>query len=143
MKTLVEEKIKSKEAISLEQEKQYRHYPEVINWEKIWERMEDEDLIKDVAEDFLLQNSERLKQLYLAVNSKNLEKIIFYSHSIKGAASTIAAEEVSEAAANIELAGNKNQICQIESLFTDLKNKFEILSSLISGPNWIEDVKNC
>ena len=100
-------------------------------------------MIKEVAEDFLLQNSKRLELLALAVNSKNLEKIIFYSHSIKGAAAAIAAEEVTEAAANTELAGKENQICQIELLLTDLKNKFESLSSLISRPNWIEDVKMC
>ncbi|MGA1870774.1 MAG: Hpt domain-containing protein [bacterium] len=142
MKTRDEEKVKDKENIAQEQGKGYNYGGCIIDWQNVWDRIEDEELIKEIAIDFLSENTERMKMLGLAINSMDLKRIIFYVHAIKGSASSIAAKEVTEAAYELELASNKNERDRIEPLFDALKKKFDALTALLSIPDWIEKVKS-
>ena len=97
MKTFAKEKVNNKENIVSEQLKSHNDGGTIIDWQNVWDRIEDEELIKDITVDFLLENTERMKLLGLAVNSMDLREILFYSHAIKGSASSIAARFVRSA----------------------------------------------
>ena len=114
----------------------------VIDWADLANRCNnDEELVKEIVEVFFADNSARLETLAEAINTAKAGEIHLLSHTLKGAAATIGAKPLSEAAYRLELAGKQGDMENADAFFADIKAEFEKLKSFVSGANWIETAK--
>ena len=114
----------------------------VIDWSELIRRMgNDEDLIKDVVEAWLMDNPGLLAALAEAVKVKNAEKIDSLAHAIKGSAATISANRLSEAALPLEIAGKEGKLESAEAFFANTQKEFKKVETFLSQSNWVEIAK--
>ncbi|MCH8194089.1 MAG: response regulator, partial [Planctomycetes bacterium] len=116
---------------------------DVISWTRLIEYMDDdEELIRDVVDAWMVDNPGRMMALGEAVTERDAERINALAHSLKGSAATIAASPTSEAASRLETAGREGAMDGIETLYADLQTAFAALESLLSQSDWMAVVKN-
>ena len=96
----------------------------VIDWQELENRVGDKKLIEEMIPVFLNSNIERIELLAEAVKTANAEDIHFLSHAVKGAAASMGAKPLSEAAYKLELAGKESKVEKFESLFENLQTEF-------------------
>jgi hypothetical protein len=114
----------------------------IIDWSELETRIGSESLIKEVVSNFFNDNAKRLELLKGAVEQKNLIEIETLSHALKGSAGTVAAKPLSEAACQLNLAAETNDISNIESLLADVQSEFQRLRTLLDQPDWIRIIKS-
>ena len=85
--------------------------------------LEDVEMLVEV---FLSEAKKNLVDLKNAIDTNNLEDIFRYAHSIKGSASNLTLQEISNTAKEIEDNARKNATF-------DYKTSFEILKQLIDN----------
>ena len=118
-----------------------RNDEKLIDWEQLISRWGDEELIKEVAEIFLKDSTERLEILSQAVKAHDAGEIKFYAHSIKGSAGNVGAVRLSHLASRLELMNLEDNFSDAEELLRNIIMEFNKLQSLISNPDWIETAK--
>jgi HPt (histidine-containing phosphotransfer) domain-containing protein len=101
----------------------------------------DEEVIKEIMEAFLVDNPARVEALDEAIKAKNAEEISSLAHAIKGSAATISANSLAEAAYQLEIAGKQGNLEHADALFANIQVKLEKLRSFLSQPDWIETAK--
>ena len=114
---------------------------DIINWDKLIERLVDEETIKEVVPIFLKDNTERLGVLTEMVKANNAEQIRCYAHGITGAGRNVGARRLSDIPYQLECAGKENDMEAFASLFEDVKSELETVMSFLSRDDWIELAK--
>ncbi|MFH1614157.1 MAG: Hpt domain-containing protein [Planctomycetota bacterium] len=113
----------------------------IFDWADVTTRLGDDDIVIRIVQCFLVDTPGRLEQLSRAVHDKDSKNIETHSHSLKGAAATIGASALAEAAFALESMVTRNDFTEAEAALGQIKEKFEELTALLSRPDWVEVVK--
>jgi len=113
----------------------------VLDWPILVGRFKKDELIQEVVDAYLADNPERIELLAEAIEAKNTEEIGSLAHSLKGASATIGAKRLSEAAYQLEVAGEQGHLERARALFSDVRDECERLQQLLSQPNWKEKAR--
>ena len=100
----------------------------VFNYEALSARMmHDQELIKMVAEEFVVDMKDLVEQLIKAVESADLENIRLQSHSIKGAASNLGGTALSARAYTMEKASKAGDLEVVQENMPLLEKDYKAL----------------
>jgi HPt (histidine-containing phosphotransfer) domain-containing protein len=106
----------------------------IFDWDGLLHRlMGDEDLAREIIDDFLKQIPDNLVAVRKALNNKDLLLVQREAHIIKGASSNIGALSMKEIAEQIEIASEKKDLVTTQSFVAKLDTHFEILKSKLTG----------
>ncbi|MCK5173248.1 MAG: response regulator, partial [Planctomycetes bacterium] len=126
---------------AVEPQNEQRADEEVIDWQELTDRVGDETLIKKMISVFLDRYPRQLEDLHTAVEVANAEDVCSLAHALKGAAASMGAKPMSQAAYQLELKAKENNIEAFLALFENVKAEFERVRTFISKDNWIETAK--
>jgi two-component system, sensor histidine kinase and response regulator len=117
--------------------------PEIpVDWSELIRRLDnDEDLIRDVVAEWLIDNSTSMAALGRAVKTKNAQDISTLAHAMKGSAAVISAHALTQAALSLEMAGIEEKLEDTDVLMTDVRTECEKLKAFLSQANWVEVAK--
>lgn len=113
----------------------------VIDWSDLAERVCDETLITKVVGLFVDSYSQQLEQLSQAIKTRHSEMVQSMAHALKGAAASIGAQPISQAAYRLELAAKQGEWSVLAGEYDQLRFEFEKLVSFVSQDNWIAAAK--
>ena len=113
----------------------------LIDWVAATNICDDETVIKEIGEAFLEDGPQTIKSIVEAIKAENPTDIQLYSHKLKGAALSIGATRLPDAAYRLERAGQEKDTATAASLIDEVKNEFEKLISFLSEADWIEKAK--
>jgi two-component system sensor histidine kinase/response regulator len=100
----------------------------IFDWDGLLHRlMGDEELAKEIIDDFLNQIPDNLFAVKEALNNKDMILVQREAHIIKGASGNVGALALQEIAAQIEVAGEANDLIGAESFVEKLVEQLEIL----------------
>jgi PAS domain S-box-containing protein len=114
-------------------------YP--IDWYDLESRVSNEALIQKLVTVFLEQYPGKIDHLGQAVRTGEAEAVRSQAHALKGAAASMSAVPLSQAANDLECAGRGGNASAFAALFQELKIEFEKVRSFVSQPNWIHIAK--
>ena len=101
---------------------------EVFNRQALLQRVEgDEELLEEMLDIFLEYTPPQLEEIRQAIQTGDAPGLQGRAHSIKGAAASISAEAVQEAAGQLEQAGKNRDLGQAGGLFEALSREFSRL----------------
>jgi HPt (histidine-containing phosphotransfer) domain-containing protein len=129
--------MKQKGSIMLnENELNFGSTDSIFDWNGLLHRlMGDEDLAKEIIEDFLKQIPENLFAVKNALNKKDLQLIKREGHTIKGASGNVGALTLQEIGGQIETAGEEKDLDKARSLVQELDTQLEILKNILAQLN--------
>ena len=114
---------------------------EILNWDRLIERLGDEELICEVVPIFLKDNRERLEKLEEAVKAGDAESVKLYAHAIRGAGRNVGAQSLADCAYNLECAGQEGDRETVEALFDVVRTELEKVVTFLSKTDWMEVAK--
>ncbi len=114
---------------------------EILNWGQLIGRLGDEELIKEVVPIFLNDSEERFHKLTEAVKAGDAKGIKLYAHALKGVATNVGANRLSDIAYRLECVGRENDVEAAAPLFDKLKTELEKVVTFLSRTDWIEIAK--
>ncbi|MBN2312666.1 MAG: PAS domain S-box protein [Sedimentisphaerales bacterium] len=103
-----------------------------IDLEELHKRVNNEALIQSMFSVFLYKYPSKVEQLGEAVKRANCEAVRSGAHGLKGAAASIGAKPLSQAAYALECAGREGHQEIFETLFETIETEFENLRTFIS-----------
>jgi len=98
---------------------------DAIDWQDLMNRIGDEEVIREVISKFFEDNRDRLGQIALAVERADIEALKFHAHGIRGAAASIGAKRLSEAAMQLEVVAGDGITRRTAELVENIKSEFE------------------
>ena len=104
-----------------------------VNVEEALTRTGDREFLKELLEMFLEDARDQLDHLREAVASDDAPGVVAASHSIKGAAANLAAEQVFEAAKRIEAASREGQASGLAREVDTLASRVDALEAFTAG----------
>ena len=105
----------------------------VFNYEALSARMmHDQDLIKMVAEEFVVDIKDQVELLFKAVQDADLENIRLQAHSIKGAAANMAGTALSSRAYTMEKASKAGNLDVIIENMPQLEKDYQALVEAVN-----------
>jgi len=113
----------------------------IIDWQEFIDRVGDETLITKIISVFLDKYPQQIEKLRTAVEVSNAEDVRSLTHALKGAAASMGAKPLSQAAYQLELTAKENKKEAFQTLFENIKAEFEKLRTFVSRDNWIEIAK--
>jgi signal transduction histidine kinase/CheY-like chemotaxis protein/HPt (histidine-containing phosphotransfer) domain-containing protein len=114
---------------------------EVIDWAAAKSICDDETVIKEIVKAFLDDGPKTIKSIAKAIKAKKPADVQLYAHKLKGAALSIGASRLPDAAYRLECAGQEKDIATAASAFKDVQSKFEKLVTFLSKADWMEIAK--
>jgi signal transduction histidine kinase/CheY-like chemotaxis protein/HPt (histidine-containing phosphotransfer) domain-containing protein len=114
---------------------------EVIDWAAAKSICDDETVIKEIVKAFLDDGPQTIKSIGNAIKAKKAADVQLHAHKLKGAALSIGANRLPEAAYRLECAGQEKDIAKAASVFNDVQSEFEKLVTFLSKADWIEIAK--
>lgn len=116
------------ECESQQDEQQLEAEEIVFDYQSMSERlMDDEELIKVIADAFLSDMPKQIAQLNVCVDKNDVEQAAAQAHKIKGACSNVGAMALTALAFKIEQAGKAGDINMIKQYLAELDSCFEQL----------------
>ena len=110
-----------------------------IDWDSLMKICNNsEELAKKLLSVFFSDNKARVDVIASAIKSAKTEDIKLNAHALKGAASAIAANSLSDTAGKLERAAAENSREFIDQIFENLKTEFNQLHTFVLQQNWIE-----
>ena len=107
----------------------------IFDWDGLLHRlMGDEDLAKEIIDDFLKQIPDNLIAVKKALNKKDLLLVQREAHIIKGASGNVGALALQEIAEQIEIAGEEKDLVKAGSFVAELDIQLEILKNKLTQP---------
>lgn len=107
----------------------------IFDWDGLINRlMGDEDLAKEIIDDFLKQIPENLFAVKEALNNKDLVLVQREAHIIKGASGNVGALALQEVAEQIEIASEAKDLIKVEQFVGKLDTQLEILKNELTQP---------
>jgi len=108
----------------------------IFDWDGLLHRlMGDEDLAKEIIDDFLKQIPDNIFAVKKALNKKDLLLVQREAHIIKGASGNVGALTLQETAEQIEIASEKKDLVKAGSFVAKLDIQLEILKNKLTQPN--------
>jgi HPt (histidine-containing phosphotransfer) domain-containing protein len=108
----------------------------IFDWDGLLHRlMGDEDLAKEIIDDFLKQIPDNLFAVKKALNKKDLILVQREAHIIKGASGNVGALTLQEIAEQIEIASEEKDLVKAGSFVAKLDIQLEILKNKLTQPN--------
>jgi HPt (histidine-containing phosphotransfer) domain-containing protein len=105
----------------------------IFDWDGLLYRlMGDEDLAKEIIDDFLKQIPDNLIAVKNALNKKDMMLVKREAHIIKGASGNVGALILQEIAEQIEIAGEEENLDKAILLFTELDTQLEVLKNKLA-----------
>ena len=105
----------------------------IFDWDGLLHRlMGDEDIAKEIIDDFLKQIPVNLFAVKKALNEEDLLLVQREAHVIKGASGNVGALALQEIAEQIEIAGEEKDLVKAESFVAELDTQLEILKNKLS-----------
>ncbi|MFO7555512.1 MAG: Hpt domain-containing protein [Desulfobacterales bacterium] len=109
--------------------------PKVFDWNGLLYRlMGDEDLAKEIVDDFMKDIPNKLNALKEALNKGDALLIKKEAHMMKGASGNIGAVAMQEIAEQIEIAGKAEDLVKAELLTAKYEALLEIFKKNINRP---------
>lgn len=93
----------------------------------------DNELYNEIIDIFLKSTPGYIKSLKLHIDNENLEKVVFFSHKLKGICGDIGAERLGEFLSIIEIASKLNEIYVVKHVFNKIIPEFDKVKSLIEN----------
>ena len=107
----------------------------IFDWEGLLHRlMGDEDLAKEIVDDFLKQIPDNLFAVKQALNKKDLPLVQREAHIIKGASGNVGALTLQKIAEQIEIASETKDLVKVGTFVTKLDIQLEILKNKLTQP---------
>ena len=105
----------------------------VFDWDGLLHRlMGDEDIAKEIIDDFLKQIPVNLFAVKKALNEEDLLLVQREAHVIKGASGNVGALALQEIAEQIEIAGEEKDLVKAGSFVAELDTQLEILKNKLA-----------
>ncbi len=105
----------------------------IFDWDGLLHRlMGDEDLAKEIIDDFLKQIPDNLFAVKKALNDEDLPLLQREAHIIKGASGNVGALNLQEIAEQIEIASEGKDLIKAGSFVTKLDKQLEILKNKLT-----------
>jgi len=109
--------------------------PKVLDWDGLLYRlMGDEDLAKEIVDDFMNDIPNKLNVLKEALNKGDALLVKKEAHMMKGASGNIGAVAMQEIAEQIEIAGKAEDLVKAELLTAKYEALLEIFKKNINKP---------
>lgn len=110
------------------------HSTIIFNREAFLERIDgDADFLEDLVETFLEYAPSQLQGIQQALTAGDATRVRDEAHSLKGAAASISAEALYEAARQMELAGEQGQLDDAIRLMERVTQEYTRLCQLLEG----------
>jgi two-component system sensor histidine kinase/response regulator len=107
----------------------------IFDWDGLLHRlMGDEDLAKEIIDDFLKQIPDNLFAVKKALKKKDLLLVQREAHTIKGASGNVGALTLQEIAEQIEIASKAKDLVKAGSFVAKLDTQLEILKNKLTQP---------
>jgi HPt (histidine-containing phosphotransfer) domain-containing protein len=107
----------------------------IFDWDGLLHRlMGDEDLAKEIIDDFLKQIPDNLFAVKKALNKKDLLLVQREAHVIKGASGNVGALTLQEIAEQIEIASEAKDLVKAGSFVSKLDIQLEMLKNKLTQP---------
>ena len=107
----------------------------IFDWDGLLHRlMGDEDLAKEIIDDFLKQIPDNLFAVKKALNDKDVLLLQREAHIIKGASGNVGALAMQEIAKQIEIASEAKDLVKAGSFVAKLDTQLEILKNKLTQP---------
>ena len=113
----------------------------IINWDRLIERLGDEDIIRTIIPSCIEDMKEHFEKLSQAVKIGDCAAIATHAHALKGVGRNLSVERLADLAHQMEQAGRVNDVEASTLHFGCLKTEIKIVLSVLSQSNWIEKVK--
>ena len=105
----------------------------IFDWDGLLHRlMGDEDLAKEIIDDFLKQIPDNLLAIKEALNNEDLSLVQREAHIIKGASGNVGALTLQDIAEQIEIAGEEKDLVKAGSFVAELDTQLEILKNKLT-----------
>jgi len=105
----------------------------IFDWDGLLHRlMGDEDIAKEIIDDFLKQIPVNLFAVKKALNEEDLLLVQREAHVIKGASGNVGALALQEIAEQIEIAGEEKDLVKAGSFVAELDTQLEILKNKLA-----------
>lgn len=114
----------------------------IIDWQDLEHRVDNEELVKKMAELLIEQYPEKIEALAHAVVASQIDQVDSRAHALKGAAGSIGARALMEAACQLEIASRDGNAKSLPERFERVQDEFEKLRTFLSQENWIELAKD-
>jgi HPt (histidine-containing phosphotransfer) domain-containing protein len=107
----------------------------IFDWDGLLHRlMGDEDLAKEIIDDFIKQIPFNFAAVKEALNKQDMLLVQREAHIIKGASSNVGALALQEIAKQIEIAGEEKDLVKAGSFVSKLDAQLEILINILTQP---------
>ncbi|MBU0768819.1 MAG: Hpt domain-containing protein [Proteobacteria bacterium] len=107
----------------------------IFDWDGLLHRlMGDEDLAKEIIDDFLKQIPDNLFAVKKALNNNDLLLLQREAHIIKGASGNVGALTMQEIAKQLEIASEAKDLVKAGSFVAKLDTQLEILKNKLTQP---------
>jgi two-component system sensor histidine kinase/response regulator len=107
----------------------------IFDWDGLLHRlMGDEDLAKEIIEDFLKQIPFNFNAVKEALNEQDVLLIKREAHIIKGASGNVGALALQKIAEQIEIAGEEKDFVRAGLFVSKLDEQFEVLKNILIQP---------
>lgn len=107
----------------------------IFDWDGLLHRlMGDEDIAKEIIDDFLKQIPVNLFAVKKALNEEDLLLVQREAHVIKGASGNVGALALQEIAEQIEIAGEEKDLVKAGSFVEELDTQLEFLKNKLAQP---------
>lgn len=107
----------------------------IFDWDGFLHRlMGDEDLAKEIIDDFLKQIPDNLFAVKKALNNNDLLLLQREAHIIKGASGNVGALTMQEIAKQLEIASEAKDLVKAGSFVAKLDTQLEILKNKLTQP---------
>ena len=106
----------------------------IFDWDGLLHRlMGDEDIAKEIIDDFLKQIPVNLFAVKKALNEEDLLLVQREAHVIKGASGNVGALALQEIAEQIEIAGEEKDLVKAGSFVAELDTQLEFLKNKLAS----------
>jgi len=113
----------------------------IINWDRLIDRVGDEETIREIMPTCLIDIEDHLDKLSLAVAQGDCQAIASHAHALKGVGRNLSIEGLADIGGQMEIAGRQNDMEANVLLFKDLKSEVGKVVAALSQCDWIERAK--
>jgi len=114
---------------------------DLIDWQDLIHRVKNEALIEKIVAIFLDQYPPKIERLGQAVDTGDAQEVRSQAHALKGAAASMGAARLAQAAYQLEDAGHAGNEALFAELLQDIQTEFEQVRLFVSQPDWIRMAK--
>jgi signal transduction histidine kinase/CheY-like chemotaxis protein/HPt (histidine-containing phosphotransfer) domain-containing protein/HAMP domain-containing protein len=114
---------------------------QIINWDRLMDRLGDEAIIREVIPTYIESARERLAAMTDALRSADCQAVASHAHALKGVARNLSLERLSNAAGQMESAARNQDIETATLSLNEVTTQVNEVLSMLSQPDWIEAAK--